>query len=206
MNRNILIGSLVAILLLMVWSFIFVYQLPAMKTDAAPLSTKLQVPDDMGGPFTLTDQDGKETSSTAFKDKYKLVYFGFTHCPAICPTELQKIAQAMKLMGPSTAAQIQPILISVDPERDTPAVLKEYVPMFDIGLVGFTGSKDDIEKIKRQYRVYAAKVDDPNASEYSVDHSSYIYLLDHHDKVVDLYATEDSARTIATRVQGVLGE
>lgn len=206
MNKKILIGSLVAILILMVWSFIFVYQLPAMKTDAPSGTPRLQVPDDMGGPFTLIDQDGQKTSSTKFKDKYKLVYFGFTHCPAICPTELQKIAQAMKLMGPSAAGQIQPILVSVDPERDTPAVLKDYVPLFDIGLVGFTGSQAEIEKVKRQYRVYSAKVDDPNASEYAVDHSSYIYLLDHDDKVVDLYATEDSARTVATRVQAVLGE
>ncbi len=198
MDRRILIGSLIAILGLMVWSFVFVSQMPAMKNKPAA-TPQLQVPDNMGGPFTLTNQDGEKVSTTVFKGKHKLVYFGFTHCPAICPTELQKIAQAMKLLG-DQSAQIQPLFISVDPERDTPAVLKDYVPLFDMGLVGFTGSKAEVEAVKRQYRVYAAKVDDPNASEYAVDHSSYIYFLDENDKVIDLFKTEDTAKVIAERV------
>lgn len=197
MNKNALIVILTIILLCGVAAIVVLLQ---SEQTAAPAAT-LQVPDDMGGPFTLTDQDGKQTSTESFKGKYKLIYFGFTHCPAICPTELQKMSKAIFALNDEQAARVQPIFVTVDPDRDTVAVLKDYVGLFSMNLVGFTGTNEEIEKIKRQFRIYAAKVDDPNASEYTVDHSSYIYLLDPADKVIGLFNADDGAEKITAELQ-----
>lgn len=132
----------------------------------------------IGGPFTLTDQDGRTVSDRDFAGKLMLVYFGFTNCPDICPTGLQTIAIAMDGLA-GDAARVQPILISVDPERDTPAVLKEYVQAFHERLIGLTGTPEQIAKVAREYRVYYQKVPLKESSlGYSVDHSGFIYLMD----------------------------
>lgn len=197
-QKKSLILILLAILALGLSALVVLWTPPPPHSDETP---SVLVPDDMGGPFTLTDQDGKKTDTASFKNKYKLIYFGFTHCPAICPTELQKISKAIFALDDERAARVQPIFVSVDPERDTPAILKDYVGLFSMNLVGFTGTPEEIETVKRQYRVYAAKAEDPNASEYSVDHSSYIYLLDPSDRVVGLFNTDDGAEKITAELE-----
>lgn len=174
------------------------YLLTHKPQEKAAFQTSLNI----GGNFTLTNQDGQEVSSAIYKDKYKLVYFGFTHCPAICPTELQRIAQALTLLPEEIADQFQPIFISVDPERDTPAVLKEYMPLFGDNFVGFTGSVDEIEAVKKQFRIYASKVQLEGATDYTVDHSSYIYMLDKDGKVVNLFDTHDTIQQIVSAIEG----
>lgn len=149
----------------------------------------------IGGPFTLIDGDGKTRTEKDFAATYKLIYFGFTYCPAICPTELQKTAEAMKELPSEIAAQIQPIFITIDPERDTPKVVKNYTPLFDKKLIGLTGSVDQIEAIKKTYKVYAAKV--PQDDTYTMDHSSYIYFMTPDDKPVYMFRTKDTAETMA---------
>lgn len=199
MSKNALIVLLAGVLAACVFLFAVVWNsAPDRKSETA-----IQVPENMGGSFTLTNQDGEKESTRVHKGKYKLVYFGFTHCPAICPTELQKIAQAMHDLGPQ-ASQVQPIFVTVDPERDTVAVMKDYVDLFNMGLVGYTGTKEEIEAVKKQYRIYAAQTQEEGMSEYTVDHSSFIYLLNGEDKVVDLYKTEDAPEVIAARVKALL--
>lgn len=150
----------------------------------------------IGGPFSLVDHNGRAVSEKDFPG-WKLIYFGFTYCPAICPTELQKMAVVMKRLDPATAEKITPIFVSVDPGRDTPEVLKGYVPMFHPRLVGLTGSAEQVEAVKRAWRVYAAKVEDPGASDYTVDHSSFTYLMAPDGSLAALYKIQDKAEAMA---------
>lgn len=150
----------------------------------------------IGGPYTLIDQNGTTRTEADFKSTYKLLYFGFSYCPAICPTELQKIATALKNIPAEMQAQIQPIFITIDPERDTPAVLKNYVALFDPRLIGLTGTPEQIEAVKKSYKIYAAKVPPEKgaaADEYTMDHSSFIYYLTPDDHLIMLFRAEDSA-------------
>lgn len=154
----------------------------------------------LGGPFSLIDQDGKPVTQENFAKDYKLIYFGFTYCPAICPTELQKVARAMNELeqeAPEAAAHLQPIFISVDPERDTPEVMKGYVQQFHPRLIGLTGSPEQVEAAKKAYRVFAKKVQDETMNDYTVDHSSFIYLMSPDDQLLAMYRVNDNAEDLA---------
>lgn len=132
----------------------------------------------IGGSFELVNQDGKTVTDKDFRGKYMLIYFGYTFCPDVCPTELQVITGALEQLG-SKAKNIQPIFISVDPDRDTPEVMKDYVANFYPGMIGLTGSGEQIAKAAKLYRVYYSKVLEKNApaNEYTMDHSSIVYLM-----------------------------
>lgn len=131
----------------------------------------------VGGPFTLTDHNGREVTEKTFLGKYMLVFFGFTFCPDVCPTELQVISAALDQMGPEADA-IQPVFITVDPERDTPEVLKAYVSNFGPRLMGLTGTPEQVATAARAFRVYYAKVKNSgSAADYMMDHSTIIYLM-----------------------------
>ncbi len=131
----------------------------------------------VGGPFTLTDQNGHKVTEKDFLGRYMLVYFGYTYCPDVCPTELQVISAALEQMG-TKAADIQPIFITVDPQRDTPSILKQYVSNFHSRLIGLTGTSEEIAAVAKVYRVYYSKMDSKNAADqYLMDHTSIIYLM-----------------------------
>ena len=131
----------------------------------------------IGGPFTLIDGDGKAVSDSQFRGRYMLVYFGYTFCPDVCPTTLTAVAQAMDKLGPD-AGRVQPIFITVDPQRDTPSVMKQYVEAFSPRLIGLTGSPGAITQVAREYKVYYAihRTSGDNGA-YTVDHSSILYLM-----------------------------
>jgi len=131
----------------------------------------------IGGPFTLTDQNGRRVADQDFRGKFMLVFFGFTYCPDACPTALQVIAAALDELGPQ-AEHITPILITIDPERDTPAQLATYVKSFHPRLIGLTGSQAEIDAVVKEYRVYVKRVPDPKSTAgYTIDHSAVIYLM-----------------------------
>jgi len=128
----------------------------------------------IGGPFTLVRADGQTVSDRTYRGKWLLVYFGYTFCPDVCPTTLNNIAQALVELGPD-ASKFVPIFITVDPKRDTPKVIGEYVRSFDARLVGLTGTPDQIATIAKEYRVYYAR--QSAGQDYLVDHSSFVYLM-----------------------------
>ena len=130
----------------------------------------------VGGPFHLEDQNGKEVSDADMKGKPFLVFFGFTHCPDICPTTLFDISQVMKALGPD-ADRTGALFITVDPERDTPTVLKDYLSSFDPHLRGLTGDPTALNAAIKEYRVYAKKVPLDNG-DYTMDHTAIVYLMD----------------------------
>ncbi len=131
----------------------------------------------VGGPFELVSHTGKTVTNADFSGKYMLMFFGFTFCPDVCPTELQVITSALEELGP-TADKIQPIFVTVDPERDTPEAMAQYVAHFHPSFVGLTGSPEQIAKVAKAFRVYYKRVEDPSsAAEYTMDHSAVVYLM-----------------------------
>jgi protein SCO1/2 len=139
----------------------------------------------IGGPFALIDHTGKPRTDAEFRGKLMLVYFGFTFCPDVCPTDLMAIGQAIDTLGVAGDA-VQPLFVTVDPGRDTPARLADYVPSFHPRLIGLTGDAVQIRDAARAYRVYYAKVD-VDAAEYTVDHSGFIYLMDRDGKYLGFF-------------------
>ncbi|MEO1694744.1 MAG: SCO family protein [Pseudomonadota bacterium] len=132
----------------------------------------------IGGPFTLVDHNGRTVADTDFKGKPLLVFFGFTHCPDICPQSLQVLTEAMETLG-NKADAVRPVFVSVDPERDTPENLKAYVEAFHPSIIGLTGTVDQVAGVVKAYRVYARKVAlEGSAADYTMDHSAFIYLMD----------------------------
>ena len=129
----------------------------------------------VGGPFTLTDQAGRQRSDTEFRGKLMIVYFGYTYCPDVCPADLMAITQALDGLGPA-AEGVQPIFITIDPERDT-KVLADYVSAFHHSLIGLTGSPEQIRKVANSYKAFYAKVPDERSGNYSIDHTGVIYLM-----------------------------
>ena len=154
----------------------------------------------VGGPFTLVNDNGKTVSNRDFRGKYMLVYFGYTYCPDVCPTTLNSVAQAMTSLG-ARAKQVQPIFITVDPERDSPTVMKRYVSAFSPSLIGLTGTPAQIAAVAKEYKVYYAKhVTGPGPNDYSMDHSSIIYLMGPDGNFIAPIAASDSGPQMATEI------
>jgi cytochrome oxidase Cu insertion factor (SCO1/SenC/PrrC family) len=149
---------------------------------AEPPPSAAQMMDDLmygrgivGGPFTLTDQNGRLRNDTEFRGKLMIVYFGYTYCPDVCPADLMAITQALDALG-SNAAQVQPLFITIDPERDT-KLLADYVTAFHHSLIGLTGSAEEIRKVANSYKAFYTAVRDERTGGYSVDHAGVIYLM-----------------------------
>ncbi|PCI55250.1 MAG: hypothetical protein COB36_06400 [Alphaproteobacteria bacterium] len=150
----------------------------------------------IGGAFTLIDHNGQEVTNDTYADMYKLVFFGFTYCPAVCPTELQKITRIMDELGEDYAHTITPMFITVDPERDDVETMKNYVTQFHPSLVGLTGSNEQIEAVKNAFKVYSSKVENDMMDEYMIDHSSFIYLMDWDNHLISMYPSKDTVTDI----------
>ena len=158
----------------------------------------------VGGPFTLVDHTGRTVTDKDFRGRYMLVYFGFTHCPDVCPSGLQVMVAALEKVG-AKADQVTPILITVDPERDTPEQLASYVPSFHPRLVGLTGSPEQVAAALKSYRVYAKKVEDAkSAAGFTFDHTSLLYLMDRNGEYVAHFTHATPVDRIAERLAKVL--
>ena len=157
----------------------------------------------IGGPFALTDQQGLRRTDVDFRGKLMLVYFGFTYCPDICPTDLQAIGMALDQLGKAADA-IQPIFITLDPERDTPRLLADYVPMFHPRLIGLSGDVTEVREAARAYKVYYAKVPTRDGSDYTVDHSAFIYLLDREGRYAGYFPPGTPPDRIAEAIRPMI--
>lgn len=149
----------------------------------------------VGGPFTLTDQNGQTRSDGEFHGKLMVVYFGYTYCPDICPADLMAITQALDALGPA-AADVQPLFITIDPERDT-ALLARYVSAFHQSLIGLTGSPEEIRKVANAYKAYYAKVPDPRGGDYVIDHMGAIYLIGRNGEYLGFMPPQTSPDRLA---------
>jgi protein SCO1/2 len=140
---------------------------------------------DVGGPFSLTNHNGKTVTDRDFRGRYMLVYFGYSFCPDVCPTTLGVMAEALQKAG-GKAQRIAPVFITIDPERDTPQVLGEYMKAFGPQFIGLTGSPAAIKDVEKKYRVYAAKRPLDKGG-YGMDHSSVLYLMGPDGKMISFY-------------------
>ena len=140
----------------------------------------------IGGPFELTDHTGARMSDEALRGNYALIYFGYTFCPDVCPTELGEIAVALDELG-ELGKQVTPVMITIDPARDTPDVLAEHVPLFHDRLVGLTGTEAEIKEVAENYRVFYRRFEDPSFTFYLMDHTSFVYLIDPQGAVASMF-------------------
>jgi len=168
------------------------------ETDAT------ETPVSIGGPFALTDQDGNTRTEKDLQGRFSLVFFGFTYCPDVCPTTLAIIQAALEKLG-SDADRVVPVFITVDPERDTPAVIKSYLSAFGTRFIGLTGTPEAVTQATKAYRVYAQKSPTDDGG-YSMDHSSIIYLMGPDGKYVAHYQIETGpdglAQDLRKRIAG----
>lgn len=160
----------------------------------------------VGGAFTLTDQDGKLVTDASFRGKAMVVFFGFSHCPEICPTTLAELGRALDQLG-GEADRLTPLFITIDPERDSPAVLKDYLAGFHARLVGLTGTPDQIKAVARAYRAYYAKESgkDPAApASYDMNHSTVVYLMGSDGGYVGHLAAGATAEEMVEKLRALL--
>jgi len=157
----------------------------------------------IGGDFTLLGANGQEVKDASFRGKYMLVFFGFTACPDICPTTLATLSSVLESLG-EKAAQVVPVFISVDPARDTPAVIKEYLTHFDPRIVGLTGTSAQVEQVASAYKVYYAKAEDGDEQNYMINHSGYIYLMAKDGTYLRHFSAQDASEEIAGAVRGYI--
>jgi len=159
---------------------------------------------EIGGPFELVDSKGQTVRDTDFRGTYLLVYFGYTFCPDICPTSLNTIAEAFDQLPPGKLAHIQALFVSVDPERDSGAVLDDYTQNFHPRIKGLTGTREQINDMVSRYRgtYRITKDDDPDY--YPVDHSSIIYLMDENGKYVTHFSHQSPVDKVLAKLNEVL--
>lgn len=137
---------------------------------------------DFGKDFSLVDHEGRPRTLSDFRGKVVTLFFGFTQCPDVCPTSLAEMADAMKAMGPK-AEQVQVLFVTVDPARDTPALLKEYVPSFDPRFVGLTGTPEQVSQVAKEFRVFYQKVPGKTPDSYTIDHTAGTYVFDREGRL-----------------------
>ena len=158
----------------------------------------------IGGPFALTDQNNRTVRDTDFTGRYRIVYFGYTYCPDIRPTDMQKIGQAMRILDKEAqhiSAKVVPIFISVDPKRDSPATVKQFVGNFHPRTVGLTGKPDQIAQVAKRYAVYYKKQPPAPGGGYMVDHFAAAYLMGTNGEPLALLPLEKGGAAIAQEVR-----
>lgn len=161
----------------------------------------------IGGEFALTDHNGVAVTDKTYDGKAKLVYFGFTHCPDICPNDMARLTATLKLLDEKTLSKSATLFITIDPERDTPDVMKNYVELYHPAITGLTGTKEQIKAVESAYKVYSAKVEDDShhgahgnhggGNHYMMNHSAYIYLMDKDGTFIDVFNNAETPDNIA---------
>src|ERR1700751_1460343 len=185
-----LVGVLVA--------FAFFMDQPLARATASAVT--------VGGPFTLSTLGGRIVTDQTYRGKWVLVYFGYTFCPSSCPTTLLEVSMALKKLGPD-AAQVRPLFISVDPERDTPKVMQQYIESFDPRIVGLTGTPQQIAAAAQEYGAYYVRHSTgAGPDDYVVDHSTYLYLMDPLGKFVRAFDWDTSGDRIADALRALIAQ
>lgn len=159
----------------------------------------------IGGKFNLIDQTGNSVTEKTYLGKYSLVFFGFTHCPSVCPLGLQRMIAALQKID-GFESKITPIFISVDPERDSPQRMQSYLKNFHPSIVGLTGTEVQLENVARVYRAYFSKSQDPNSENYTYDHSSIMYLMNAQGKYVTHFADTTPINEMAALITNNLNK
>ena len=197
MLRDIRIAASLAVVLVVVVTGVAWFLLRRGEpAGRAGLATGVSI----GGPFSLTDHTGKAVTDESYRGQVRLIYFGYTFCPDVCPTELANLSVALDALGPDID-KVQPLLISIDPERDTPEVLAEYAPLFHDKFVGLTGTAQQIEDIAKHYRVFYRRIEDPEYTYYLMDHTSFTYLMGPDGEFLNMFAYGTDPEELADAIR-----
>ena len=207
MKRQSLIIAFVVFLVIAIGGALFLFRDAGTSPPAPPANPTTTGEALIGGPFSLVAQDGRRVTDGDLKGRFALVYFGYTHCPDMCPLGLEKVTRAMELLPPAAAERVQPVFITFDPARDTPEVMRAYAASFHPRLLALTGSEAEVQGALKAYRVYARKADDANAGgEYLVDHSTFTYVMGPDGRYLAHFSHGTTAEEMAKRLGALLGE
>lgn len=158
----------------------------------------------IGGPFSLIDETGTPVTAETYRGRHMLIFFGFTYCPDVCPTELAKVAATLDLLGPE-AERIAPLFVSVDPARDTPEALAQYTDLFHPAIVGLTGTEEQVAAAARAFRVYHNKVrTGPEPDAYTMDHSAFVYLMGPDGRFRQFFSPQATPEQMASAIRAHL--
>lgn len=164
-----------------------------------------QAPADMGGPFTLMTHKGELVTDKTFHGKVVLMFFGYTYCPDYCPMELQNLTEVLKLLDKDRLGdKVQPLFVTIDPRRDTKELLAGFVKRYDPRVIALTGNDEDLESLRKAYKVFTSKVDDDSSDFYLMDHSTFLYLIDQQGKLVSMVRYGTDPAEIAAAVKNLL--
>lgn len=160
----------------------------------------------IGGPYSMVDHHGKPITSAHFHGKFALIYFGFVNCPDICPAEMKRLSAVIDAVDadPELKDEVQPVFISVDPARDSVAEVAEYVADYHPKLIGLTGTRDQVERTTKSFRVYFHRASEISEEDYLIDHSIIMYLMDRNGEFVDFFGTNMTLEQIQERVMTVV--
>ena len=206
MQKRAIIIFLVGLLVLLGGAAAYLLTAPATTVTSLPSQAGSGTPE-IGGAFELLDQSGETRTQADFAGRHMLVYFGYTYCPDVCPTSLSILSQALDLLEAETGSledRVVPVFVTVDPARDDVSAMAAYAEHFHPRLVALTGSDEQIAAAAKAYRVYYRKAEDPSASEYLMDHSSFIYLMGPDGTYVSHFAHNASPKEIAEGLKGFL--
>lgn len=198
-SRNIVLAAFAAGTILLVGAVVAVVSSNPFGASETTLP-KVQI----GGPFSLTTHTGATLSNDDLKGKPFAVFFGFTHCPEVCPTTLFDMSEALKALGPD-ADKLAVLFVSLDPTRDTPELLKDYLSVFDPHIVGLAGSEADIEKPAKAYRVYWRKVPTDDGADYTLDHTATVYLMDGNGDYADKIDYQEPLESRVAKLKALIG-
>ncbi|WP_411851356.1 SCO family protein [Stenotrophomonas sp. LGBM10] len=177
----------------------------AVVLSMQPLSAQTPAQTTIGGPFTLTDQNGRQVSDRSFHGTPVLLYFGFTSCPDVCPTDLARIERIARRVRTLGGPAVTPVFVSIDPARDTPAKMKAYVALFGRDVVGLSGTPAQTTAITDAYHVYYRKVPYGTRGQYMMDHSTFVFLLDRNGRYLDHFGRTADEAQVAAQVVDALG-
>lgn len=175
-----------------------------LKPQAKMVELKTVGAPQIGGTFEMSDQDGNTVTEQKLIGKHSLIFFGFTHCPDICPTGLTLLTEVKNRLTPEQQSQLQTIFVTIDPERDTAPVLKQYLSHFDAEIIGLTGSKQQLKKMADAYLVYYARNPDSDPDFYLMDHSAYVYVMDKNGNFIRHFPHHESAEKMAAIISNLL--
>lgn len=202
-----LLAGLIAAGIIGYTTFLYVSSQNAPAGFERTTSFKPQI--DLGGDFALVDQTGEPVTNADFESKSLLIYFGFTYCPDICPTDLAIVGAAMDDLAakaPDIAERVQPLFVTIDPERDTPDVVGDYASAFHPKIIGLTGTLEQVEDIAAKYRVfYSKRALNEDGSEYLMDHSTFTYLVGEDGRVTTMFPHNTGPEEISAVIAQELG-
>jgi cytochrome oxidase Cu insertion factor (SCO1/SenC/PrrC family) len=208
MKRSTILIAFLVLAAIAIASAFFFYGSGAVEPPPTPGSTQSSSSRPLvGGPFALVDGEGRRVTDQDFRGRFMLVQFGYTHCPDVCPLGLEKVTEALDLMPQDLAARVQPLFITIDPARDTPAVLKEYAGHFHPRLVALTGGEEEVAAAAKAYRVYARKAEGegPGAGGgYLMDHSTFTYVMGPDGGYVAHFGHDATPEAMAERLTALV--